>query len=1565
MAPKSLWKKTANNQNATKSNADQTGLPAINYAEVQDEEVEVLKAIYMEDFEDVEIKNAWSKTTDRSFKLKLRAFSEETSFVMLSVMLTASYPKSAPVLDISGVERYHERTQKRIRNVIHNRPKQLLGEVMIHAIATEIQEALEDAVLARQQGTLPSLEEERASAEEIATALAKEAEEAEVQRAREAEAEENRVLKQMVDEEVSRRDRRKSMKVVASPATASAASGPEIIYFDQPAVVQVENESMPFNAVDLLNVIFRRRDETVHLAKPQIEGTSIVPLVTVKRLNMEKSRNEVMEIESTLEQVCKLRNDNILNLLAYRVDRVEPLATQLVICNQYADRGTLQDLLDLGSLHVSKARQFTTSLLEGLDYLHRNGVSHGNLSCRTILMVGRSTITPRLADFGYVWMVHENDSGLSAKWQTPEGREVASALKRKSDIWSLGVVIVQMFLGLQITADHASPQAMLSRLDFSDPFNDFARKLFTIDPKKRPSAFDLLPVEFLRTDATVLDEDTLAVPGRSMVGFGSMSPGARRSRHNSSGFMEPASRYATDFTEVGRLGRGGFGEVVKARNKLDGGIYAVKKIKQAPQLLDRVLSEVMLLNRLNHPYVVRYFSTWVENDLSSAISEEAVSTTDYTSQTRDDDDDDDDTSDGPRMDFGYQSTGGLDFVSSTGYPQIQFGDDDDDDSENDPFERDDEDTDGQMIMGSDAATESAKGFEARPLFMRKSRSDSRLPSVLYIQMEYCERQTLRDLIRRGMSTDDSWRYVRQVTEGLSHIHSHGIIHRDLKPDNVFIDVTGNPKIGDFGLATTGQYQVADKPSAISGGPSYGDLTRSVGTALYVAPELRSGSGTSYNDKVDMYSLGVMFFEMCEVFGTAMERIKALQYIREKDHELSQEFKPTGEKSAQGKLITCLISHKPSDRPSSTELLRSDILPVKIEDETIRQALSGLSDPRSPYHQKMMSALFAHDTASAGRVKALAWDAKGASGPEDGNKLRLRGIARRTLANIFRRHGAEETRRESIFPRSGYYVNANVVQLLDASGNLLQMPYDLTLPHARQLARQSPAVKKTFVFGSAYRDAFTGGPPRVNDEVDFDIVCSASDDERAFDDAEVLKVMDEITCETPMFASSTALSFHINHVNVLDVILEYCRVPTAQQTAVKEVLSRLGFYQWNWTKMRAELRKFGLADTSLEDLQQFDFRDIPDKAIMRVRQLLQGGSVRLKQKLEDGIESLKDILNAASQLSIQRKIFFSPLASVNAKFYDGGMLFQCVLDRKSNRIVIAAGGRYDSLIRAYRPVDARASSSGAVGVSIGLDPIVAYMSKSYSDSTKASILKDSTQNSERYKRCEVLVVANGTESVRLAGIKILTSLWANDIRAELAPSTRAIGDDTEHNFVVTIRHEGANTVRVVTTGADGEETDIPVISLVSHLQHEIRDRDGHKAARAPAFIRQTSHQDGERRGNVQVLMAQYRSKKSNKYTIVDAAQQRWHEKIDEWKNAPILAVETRDDVLELLRETRLGDTETWRRALQSVQLNERQYVQQVQDILNSWRKSWSNGEGMREACIFNFRTGNCIYYDLGV
>lgn len=129
-------------------------------------------------------------------------------------------------------------------------------------------------------------------------------------------------------------------------------------------------------------------------------------------------------------------------------------------------------------------------------------------------------------------------------------------------------------------------------------------------------------------------------------------------------------------------------------------------------------------------------------------------------------------------------------------------------------------------------------------------------------------QTLRDLINRNLYKNPSeiWRLFRQIVEGLAHIHGLGIVHRDLKPENVFIssvDGVDNIKIGDFGLATSGQFSV-EKAAGNSANLETDDMTRSIGTAYYSAPEVRSTANGIYSTKVDVCSgRAPTYHEDCE------------------------------------------------------------------------------------------------------------------------------------------------------------------------------------------------------------------------------------------------------------------------------------------------------------------------------------------------------------------------------------------------------------------------------------------------------------------------------------------------------------------------------------------------------------------------------------------------------------------------------------------------------------------------------------------------------------------------------
>ena len=74
-------------------------------------------------------------------------------------------------------------------------------------------------------------------------------------------------------------------------------------------------------------------------------------------------------------------------------------------------------------------------------------------------------------------------------------------------------------------------------------------------------------------------------------------------------------RYTNEYKEYNKIGQGGFGEVFVSKHYLDNNLYAVKKIiipEEKHSDINSAISEILILSRLNHPNIVRYFNSWIE-----------------------------------------------------------------------------------------------------------------------------------------------------------------------------------------------------------------------------------------------------------------------------------------------------------------------------------------------------------------------------------------------------------------------------------------------------------------------------------------------------------------------------------------------------------------------------------------------------------------------------------------------------------------------------------------------------------------------------------------------------------------------------------------------------------------------------------------------------------------------------------------------------------------------------------------------------------------------------------------
>lgn len=123
---------------------------------------------------------------------------------------------------------------------------------------------------------------------------------------------------------------------------------------------------------------------------------------------------------------------------------------------------------------------------------------------------------------------------------------------------------------------------------------------------------------------------------------------------------------------------------------------------------------------------------------------------------------------------------------------------------------------------------------------------------LFFTMEFVEGSTLAAMIHGpGLNPDQALVLSSQICLALAYAHEQGVVHRDMKPANVLVTKDGQVKIADFGLA-----RLLDPSEVALGHTVTGQV---MGTPDYMAPEQKRGM--SVDHRADIYSLGVMLYEM--------------------------------------------------------------------------------------------------------------------------------------------------------------------------------------------------------------------------------------------------------------------------------------------------------------------------------------------------------------------------------------------------------------------------------------------------------------------------------------------------------------------------------------------------------------------------------------------------------------------------------------------------------------------------------------------------------------------------------
>jgi serine/threonine protein kinase len=230
---------------------------------------------------------------------------------------------------------------------------------------------------------------------------------------------------------------------------------------------------------------------------------------------------------------------------------------------------------------------------------------------------------------------------------------------------------------------------------------------------------------------------------------------------------------------MGTLGKGGFGVVYHVINKLDGGEYALKRIKLPTKKFarEKVMREVHALAQLEHPAIVRYFSSWVEQAPPGWAQRKEWKSSGHTIETP------------PTLSHHNKQNGNvaveslLNSDSHNSSFTIEFREEiSKTNNLTQNMSSHEFETKSQSLATSNEPTttddlrhyntsESPQYFLSSP------------PSFLFIQMQLCQKQSLKDWLRINIHNRERTEILKQFEEILDavvYVHKKGLMHRDLK-----------------------------------------------------------------------------------------------------------------------------------------------------------------------------------------------------------------------------------------------------------------------------------------------------------------------------------------------------------------------------------------------------------------------------------------------------------------------------------------------------------------------------------------------------------------------------------------------------------------------------------------------------------------------------------------------------------------------------------------------------------------------------------------------------------------
>jgi len=320
MAPTNAWNATGQN-NTTKSEngfpqlkPQAVKVPKSQYEEIQEDELIVLASMYGDEFQDTTAKDGAWKKSEPSFSICIKSSDAEVA-VTLQVVLTATYPRSVPLLTLKDDEDLQDGTRFKIQKLLETKPKELLAmeQAMVMEIVEAIREILDDAARAKAEGLeLPSLEEERAMHEAEASKLAQEQKEEEERKRQQESIEEERMLGHMLEDELKRQRvkakeaKRKSKPPTLHPELSQDIDGDDLherLVFEQSITLSdINGDSLTFLAVTGRFMIRRGPVSDCFTVRPVVaRGASQAPTLVLKEAELSSTSTEQAQFKKSMQ----------------------------------------------------------------------------------------------------------------------------------------------------------------------------------------------------------------------------------------------------------------------------------------------------------------------------------------------------------------------------------------------------------------------------------------------------------------------------------------------------------------------------------------------------------------------------------------------------------------------------------------------------------------------------------------------------------------------------------------------------------------------------------------------------------------------------------------------------------------------------------------------------------------------------------------------------------------------------------------------------------------------------------------------------------------------------------------------------------------------------------------------------------------------------------------------------------------------------------------------------------------------------------------------------------------